>query len=140
VPEVDFMTLCEHVRMDGGLLHVIGAGIDRIGMPAVPSGFNMGIALRLALTRNECNRPHDIEIIVQHEDGVRIAVLNASVTAQYPQNQRAGWHTFAAFAVNMGVPIPGYGAYSIELLVGGQSKRSISFLVEKPPPPMISGV
>jgi hypothetical protein len=139
VPEVDFMVLCEHVRADGGVLHMLGAGLDKIGIPVVPSGCNMGIALRLKLTRNECDRPHQAEIIFQNEDGAASARLAATVQIGYPDDVPKGWPAYAVLPINMGVPIPAHGIYSVELLVDGESKKSISFIVEKPPPPVIAG-
>lgn len=133
MPEVDFMAVCEHVRGEAGTLHMISAGLERVHLPAVPGGFNFGLGIRLTLTRLECEKPHLVEIVFQNEDGKPIGRMNATLNSTYPSNLPPGWPTRAALAMNLGLPIPAYGIYSFELAIDGQSKKSISIVVEKPP-------
>jgi hypothetical protein len=72
VPQVDFMTVCDYVRVEGGLFHIIAAGVDRIRVPALPTVQNVGVAVRLALTRAECEHQHELRLIFQDSDGRRI--------------------------------------------------------------------
>lgn len=132
MPDVDFMVLCDYVRADGGLLHMIAAGIDRIHAPSVPSGQNVGIALRVSLTRAECDHPHQLQLVFQDEDGNRLSDFRAEFRTAYPTDSTPGWPATSGLALNMGLPLPRYGVYSLELLIDGQSKKSIPLLVERP--------
>lgn len=134
MPDVDFMVVCEHVRQEGGVLHMLAAGLDQIGIPAVPSGCNLGVGLRLTLTRAECGREHEVELIFQNEDGLRLSMVSGRFSADYPDGLPPGWPAYAGLALNLGVPVPEYGVYSLELLVDGQSKKSISLRFPPPQP------
>jgi hypothetical protein len=127
------MVICDYVRADRGVLHMIAAGIDRIQAPAVPSGQNVGIGLRLFLTRSECAVPHDLQLVFQDEDGARLLELNATFTAEYPDNLAPGELAGAVFPANLGLPLPRYGRYSLELLVDGLHKKSVPLAVTPPP-------
>jgi len=50
VPELDYAVLCDYVRTEGGIAHVIAAGIDTIWAGEIPTGQNIGLhcAIRLA--------------------------------------------------------------------------------------------
>jgi hypothetical protein len=85
VPEVDYALIGDYVRAEGGVAHVIGAGIDTVYAPQVPIGQNLGLLARFTFTRNECGRPHRIEIIFQDADGERLAQLVAPVEPEYPE-------------------------------------------------------
>jgi hypothetical protein len=53
MPEVDYAFLCDHVRAEGGVAHVIAAGIDTIYQEQVPSVANFGLLARITYTRAE---------------------------------------------------------------------------------------
>lgn len=132
MPDVDFMVICDHVRMDGGVLHILAAGIDRIHAPSVPTQAAIGIALRLSLTRAECGRSHRIELIFQSEDGDQLLQFSAAFSSDYPEDVPAGWPANAGVPLNIAIPIPAYGRYSFELLINDESKKSIPLMVAPP--------
>jgi hypothetical protein len=133
MPGVDYALLAEYVRPDQGIAHVIGAGIDTVHAPQVPTGHNIGLLARFTFTRNECGRPHRIEIIFQDADGQRLAKIDASITPQYPEDIPVGWPVGVLAGFNLGLPLPGYGIYSFEILVNDTSHKSIDFRVARPP-------
>lgn len=134
MPEVDFMALCDYVRGDAGLLHAMGLGIDRVRAQSIPTIVNVGIAARLTLTRNECDRDHDVQLIFQDQDGGGRLELRASqFQVAYPPNVPAGWPAYASLSFRLGLPLQRYGVHSFELLINGHSKKSISIMVERPP-------
>ncbi|HEX5496109.1 MAG TPA: hypothetical protein VFX70_16190 [Mycobacteriales bacterium] len=135
MPEVDFMVVCDYVRADAGGMHMIAAGVDRIQPSSVPYVQNLGVATRLALTRAECDVPHHIRLIFQDQDGKRILDVTATIAPKYPDDLPVGWRVKAGVALNVGVPLPDYGLYAFELLVDGQSRKSIEMVVAPPPPP-----
>jgi hypothetical protein len=128
MPEVDFMILCDYVRPEGTIMHVIAAGIDRITAPSFPTAHNLGIALRLTLTRSECNYPHQIELIVQGDDGDRVAGFTGTFETGYPEDVPVGWRAYGSIPINLGIPLPKPGVYSVELLIDGNLKKSIPLL------------
>jgi hypothetical protein len=53
VPELDYMVLADYVRQDFGVIHIIGAGIDTVTTPAVPTVQPFGVALRISFDTTE---------------------------------------------------------------------------------------
>ena len=46
--QLDYMVLADYVRQDGGVIHILGAGIDTIVAARVPAIQPLGIALRIS--------------------------------------------------------------------------------------------
>lgn len=125
MPDLDYAFVCDYVRVEGGIAHVIAAGIDTFYFTEVPTGANFGLVMRLTFTRNECGRQHTIEVIFQGADGERLAQIQAAATPEWPEGHPAGWPVGALLGLNAGVPFPAFGPYSLEILVNGNSMKSI---------------
>jgi hypothetical protein len=127
MPDLDFAFLCDYVRAEGGVAHVIAAGVDTVYAPAVPTAANLGILLRLTFTRNECGRPHRLEIIIQDIDGVRVAQLSGVLSPDWNDSLPLGWKVGMLAAFNLGLPIPRFGEYGISIMVNDTEARTIDF-------------
>jgi hypothetical protein len=140
MPQLDFMIVADYVRAEGALLHMIAAGVDTIYTPVVPALHRMGVGIRLTMTPAEAEHHHQIEIILMDEDGARIAQINGGFAPpddglpMLPPGVRPS----IAIPFNMNVPLPSYGRYSLELLVDGNSLKSIDLTVS-PAPPGVAG-
>jgi hypothetical protein len=134
MPQLDFMIVADYVRAEGGVLHMIAAGIDTIYTPAVPAIRQVGIGIRLTMTPAEARHQHLIEVIFQNEDGVRVAQINGGFAPQGDvPNLPAGVRPSIAIPFNMNLPLPAYGRYSLELLVDANSMKSVEMTVSPPP-------
>lgn len=130
--ELGFAVLADHVRVENGLGYLIAGGIDRITAAAVPTGQNLGIFAAVDFTYAECGRPHRFEMIGQSEDGERLLALNGVVEPSIPDGHPSGWPIRAVFGVNLGMPLPRYGHYSLELLVDDHNLKTLRFRVVPP--------
>ncbi len=128
MPEFDYGLICDYVRVEGGIAHVIAAGIDTISKEEVPSGQNLGLLFNVAFARSECARPHRIEIIFQDEDGTRLSHLTAVVEPQW-SGLPPSWKQGVLTGINIGVPLPRFGLYSFEVLVNDTLMKSIPLRV-----------
>jgi hypothetical protein len=108
---------------------VIAAGIDSINAPQVPTGQNVGLLMRVLFSRNECDRPHRIEIIFQDADGSRLLQVSGIVTPRWNEDLPPGWRPGTLFAINLGLPLPAYGEYSLELMLDDQELKTIPLRV-----------
>jgi hypothetical protein len=129
VPELDYALLCDYVRTEGGVAHAIAAGLDTIIAPSVPTGQNVGLLLRLTFTRNECGRPHRLEVIFQDIDGERLAGIQAVITPEWAEGLPVGWPTGLLWGVNVGLPLPRYGVYALELLLNDANVDTLNLRV-----------
>lgn len=128
MPELDFMVVADYVRAEGGILHMIAAGIDALFVPVVPMARPIGVGLRLLLDVAEAQHPHRVELIYQDADGQRLDVVAGSVGPVQPNQPLPppGRPYGIALALNLMLPVPKYGDYSLELLVDGEPKKSIT--------------
>jgi hypothetical protein len=134
MPELDFMIVADYVRAEGGLLHMIAAGIDTIYTPAVPAARPVGIGIRLTLTLDEVRQQHQIEVVYQTEDGARLAQISGTVAPlAYEPIGLPGVRLGIAIPLNMSLPLPDYGRYSLGLLVDGSNLKTIGITVTEPP-------
>jgi Family of unknown function (DUF6941) len=131
VPELDYALVCDYVRAEGGLAHVISAGVDTIWTAEVPTGQNVGLLISLLFTRNECGRPHRLEVIFQDEDGERLAQISGAIEPQWPEGIPPGWRSRTQAGFNIGLPLPRVGLYAFELLVNDSNVKTIPLRVLK---------
>jgi hypothetical protein len=138
VPELDYALLCDYVRAEGGIAHVISAGIDTVQAPDVPAGQNLGLLMRIGFARTECGRQHRVEVIFQDADGERLAEITGVLKPEWQPGVPPGWKVGALMGLNFGVPLPRFGLYSVEVLVNDSQVKSIPLRVlqrEMPAPP-----
>ena len=131
MPDLDYALLCDYVRAEQGIAHVIAASIDTVSTTDVPTGRNVGLLIRLTFTRYECGRPHRVEVIFQDIDGERIAHIQGVLTPEWREGLPVGWRTGALFALNIGVPLPREGVYGFEILVNDHHVKTIDLRVVK---------
>lgn len=129
MPDLDFMVVCDHVRAEGGLLHMLAAGLDKIIAAQVPTAHSFGVGVRLTLTRAECDTEHELHLIFQGADGERIMEMVARLKAEYPRDVPIGWPAKAVAALNVAIVLPRFGEYSLELLVNGSHMKAIPITV-----------
>jgi hypothetical protein len=129
MPELDFAVVCDFVRADGGVAHVIGGGFEEITVDEVPAGHNMGLWARVLLARSECGRPHRLEVIFQDADGERLIELNGPIERDWLEGVPAGMKVGVGLAFNFGITLPTAGTYSLEILINDNLVKSIPLIV-----------
>jgi len=135
MPELDFALLSDYVRTEGegGVAHVIAAGMNTITAQQVPTGQNVGLLVRLSFTRNECDRPHRVEVIFQDVDGERLVNVGGVVTPRWSDDLPVAWRAGILWGLNIPLPLPRYGVYALELLVNDNSFATLDLRVVPPP-------
>lgn len=129
MPQLDFAMICDYVRADGGVASALAGGIDSIYMAETPAAHNMGVWARILLARNECGREHRFELFIQDEDGERVVDVSGTFHGDWPEGHPPSWNVGVGIALNMGVPLPHYGLYAVELMVNDSLVKSIPFRV-----------
>jgi Family of unknown function (DUF6941) len=131
--DVDTALLCDAATVREGLLHILGGGITRISREEYPADLSLTLALRIMVHPTEAEHAHEIQIIVQGEDGEHVVEVRAQVEAQQiPENLEPGVMGQLLIPWNFpGRPkLPAPGKYSMELLVDGVHQRSIPFTAD----------
>jgi hypothetical protein len=128
MPELDFMVTADYVRAEGGMLHMIAAGVDTMFVPGVPTARPVGVGLRILIDVAEAQQQHHVELIYQDEDGRRLLQVTGAlgpVGADQPLPP-AGRPYGVSAAFNLALPVPHIGDYSLELLIDGTFQKSIT--------------
>jgi hypothetical protein len=132
MPELDYALLCDYVRAEGGVAHVIAAGIDTIHRPEVPSVANLGLLARIVIADDEINEPHQVEVRLRDQEGEQVAQLNLIAVPYSIEGIPEGWPSGALLAINFGVPLPSHGAYTLTILLDGTPAKTINLRVIPP--------
>jgi len=135
MPELDYMVLADYVRQDGGVIHIMGAGVDTVYAPVVPTVQPFGVALRISFdTTEEPGEEHHLTVTFIGPDS---PILDASAsfrTPQRPPDVPEHWRTGLGVAMQIAVPLPQFGDYSCELVVDddGSIAKAYEFRVIPP--------
>lgn len=118
--------LCDFASIREGLLFVVGGGVTRLRRPTFPAVIGCDVALVLELHPMELTRPHEIELLIQGEDGERVASIMGGFQAGGDPEPGENLLVPVVFDLrNAAVPKPGW--YSIEVSVDGNHQRTLRF-------------
>ena len=127
--QLDYALLCDYVRAEGGIAHVIAAGIDTINRPEVPSVANFGLFARVTFTDEDLDQPHQFEVGLHDQGGEEIAHVTGARQLRAVEGLPEGWAYGAVLALNFGVPLPRFGTYTITILLDGEPVKTINLRV-----------
>jgi hypothetical protein len=134
MPELDYWVLADYVRQDGGVIHIMGAGIDTVTAPAVPTVQPFGIAMRISFdTTEEPDEPHHLTVSFIGPDHPVLDARAVFFTPPRMPGVPEHWRTALGVALQLAVPLPQYGDYSCELDINdGAITRSYELRVIRP--------
>jgi hypothetical protein len=128
---VDCALLCDAASARDGLLFVLGGGVTRLFRPEYPAPLGVALALRVMVHPTEGAKPHVCEARLIAEDGQTVGGFEIEFGIANPNAGRPGEELSAVFALPLqGLPLPGAGAYSFELLIDGVHQASVPFVAE----------
>ena len=137
MPELDLALIADYVHAEGGVAYVMRGCIDTVTAPEVPTGRNIGFLFRVTFARNECGRPHRLEVLFQGEDGERLTHVQTVVTPEWDDTLPAHWRVKLLGGLNFGVPLPQYGLYSFDVMINDSQEKAIELRVVQPPAPQL---
>jgi hypothetical protein len=134
MPDLDFMVTADYVRSESGVLHMIAAGFDTMFVTTVPAVRPVGVGLRLLLDVAEARQAHEIQLIYQDADGQRLTEISGTMgpVGEDQPLPPPGRPFGVPMAFNLMLPVPAHGDYSLELVVDGAPKKSITLTVVDP--------
>ena len=116
MPELDYMVLADYVRQDDGVIHIMGAGVNTVAAPAVPTVQPLGVAARISFsTTEEPGEEHHLTVTFIGPDRRLLDVSATFATPPRPPGVPEHWRTGLGIAVQIPVLLPQYGDYSCEL-------------------------
>lgn len=124
------MTLSDFAEAKDGMATIVGAGMDRVIAPNLPVLQRLGIAARITFTPSECDRPHQLHLVVRL-GSTEIGQGGGEplmITAPGPELPE-GWPAGVILGVTLNIPIQEYGVYHVDLRVDGMPLHTSSFIV-----------
>lgn len=131
MPELDYMVLADYVRQDNGVIHIMGAGVDTIATPAVPTVQSLGVAVRLTFdTTEQPGDDHRLKLSFMGPDQPVLDVAATFITPPRPPGVPEHWKTGLGVALQIPVPLPQFGDYSCVLDIDdGSITKAFEFRV-----------
>jgi hypothetical protein len=134
MPELDFMILADYVRSEGGILHMIAAGIDTIYTTAVPATRMIGLGMRLVYADDEAIEETTLSVAFGPADGDAAMMVNGKLAPNPSQPPvPPGMPRAVVGAFNFPLPLPGYGIFSLGLTLGDSPAKTILVAIAPPP-------
>lgn len=131
--ELDYLVLADYVRTDSGVLHIMGAGIDTVTAPSVPTAHAVGIAARITFdTAEEPGTAHKLTITFQDDDQVLAIAHGTFLTPHRDEAAPVHWKAKVNVALRATLPLPRYGDYSLDVALDDQPVKSIDLRVVPP--------
>ena len=130
--EIDFVIMADYVRLDSGILNIVGGGFDQIQASVVPTGQAIGLGMRFLFTRPECGRPHEFRIIFADERAQPLLQVLHTINPEVPPGHEPGTTIGFTVNANLVVPLPDYGVFTFEILLDGVSMKSTRLRVVPP--------
>ena len=126
--------LCDFATVREGLLHILGGGINRLWREEYPAPLGVTLGLLFEVHPTEMDSEHTLEVVMIDADGKEIGNVSADFAiAPDPEQGRPGETLILPLVVPLQqVVLPGAGAYSVEVLIDGQHKRSLGVLAAEP--------
>lgn len=118
--------LADHASVRDNLLFVSGGGVTRLWRDEFPAKMGVHLALIFELHQTELEKPHELEIIVQSEDGERVGELQGGF--QVGADVGVGEHALVPVTVDLrDAALAKAGRYSIEISIAGAHRKTLQF-------------
>jgi hypothetical protein len=138
MPEIEFVTIANHIESLNGLLYVSGGGWTDHWRPPQKGGgqfiSHLGIGVSILVAWTETNIQHQLVLTLETEDGKPVFEVRPILNMGRPFNLPPGSDQRAVFAVNVEINFPQDGGYRIlSRIEGAQGSRSVTFRVHDVP-------
>lgn len=128
--------LCDFAEVREGLLFALGGGITRLWRDAFPASMEASLALLLELHQTEGATQHQLQVLVQGEDGQRVGEVKAAFQMGAAEVD-VGENLLLPIALDLRpARLPASGSYTVEIVIDGTHQRTIQFkALPRPEPP-----
>lgn len=124
--------LCDAASVRQGLLFVLGGGITRLWRTEYPAELGASLAMMLEMHQMELSRPHEIDVLVQGEDGAELARAKGGFQLDGGDFE-VGEPALVPFVLDLHrVGLPSLGTYTVEIAVDGQHQHSLRVSARPP--------
>lgn len=129
---LDYAVLAEYARIDSaGLLTVVGGSFDRVHVGSDEGVQQLYVALRVLTKEDEERVPFEVRLKAPDEH-YEIVFTGATERAE-DARPVGGWYSFIA-VLGAVAPLPVAGEYVVDVILAGDTVRTLTFVVTMKPP------
>lgn len=137
--DVQWLILCDRAEVVAGKLYLMGGGWTRANAGEFPVDQAMGIAIGVSVPWDQTNRPHQLHLEMQDEDGHPQAKIDGAFEVGRPPGTVQGQSQIFQFTANLRAQIQTAGRFVIVASIDGKEKGRTTFeVIARPgvvPPP-----
>jgi hypothetical protein len=134
--EIQYLLLCDYAEIVNGKLYLMGGGWDRYDAREAPVNFRLAVAAGVRIGWEETNRPNDVHIIIEDDDGKELARIDGTMQVGRPANLPPGSTQLSQIAANLPIRAERFGGYRVRMVAGegaGGVEATMPFRIyEKP--------
>lgn len=93
--------------------------------------FHLGIGISVLVPWTQTNRVHNLELVIESEDGVRLVEVSGELQVGRPVGIPEGVDQRAVIAFNIQVQFPTAGGYRLRAQLSGTLHKTVSFRVHE---------
>jgi hypothetical protein len=130
VPSVDCFLLVDSAQVASGKLFILGGGWARLTTTQIPVTRTFETAIRVVVPWTETNRPHQLELQVENEDGQTLleTPVKAEIRVGRPAQLKDGTDQVVPLALRVGpVTLEREGRYALILRYEGEVTARTAF-------------
>lgn len=130
MPSVDCFLLVDSAQVANGKLFILGGGWARLTTTQIPVTRTFETAIRVVVPWTETNRPHQLELQVENEDGQTLleTPVKAEIRVGRPAQLKDGTDQVVPLALRVGpVTLEREGRYALILRYEGEVTARTAF-------------
>ena len=130
MPSVDCFLLVDSAQVASGKLFILGGGWARLTTTQIPVTRTFETAIRVVVPWTETNRPHQLELQVENEDGQTLldTPVKAEIRVGRPAQLKDGTDQVVPLALRVGpVTLEREGRYALILRYEGEVTARTAF-------------
>lgn len=128
---VDFAILCSSALEHGGLVSILGGGLDRISGPQLPMQLVVTLATRIIWEDGELGRPQVLRLLVEHgDDGEQLARIEGSAVPNRRPDAPRDLPVGSVLIQPLPLDIRRAGRYRVVVAINGEPLAVLPLIAE----------
>lgn len=126
-----FAVLCHSALEHGGLVSILGGGLNRISGPQLPMQLVVTLVTAVVWSEDELSRPHVLRILVQHaEDGEQLARIEGSAVPMRSSTAPDDLPVELLLIQALPLDIRRAGRYLVTVAIDGENLAALPLIAE----------
>ena len=128
---VDFAMLCSSALQHGGLVSILGGGLDRVSGPQLPMQLVVTLVTRLMWDESELGHPQILRLMVEHgQDGEQLAKIDGSAVPTRAPDAATDLPVGNVLIQPLPLDIRRAGRYRVTIAINGEPLAVLPLIAE----------